>query len=209
MLEFLTQFSCLLIRFNFLKLFAVPSWTAYSSPELDIPGAVVAMPNAAESSHQLESFLDTILELSPLDFYLLRCSQVLWCCNMTCYYHLQQLSPVNWAQLFRLLFFSVKYTPPAQPAGKCQIPSSLCTVFPQIFYSNSAGMTAYLWIRVADSQHSLCPGFLNKWLQLDIGGNILIETKISPVYLHLPFSAWRSASCSKLEEKEKLSHIWR
>lgn len=97
---FSTQFSCLLIHFNFLKLFAVSQllyWTAHTRADLDIPGVVVAMPNTAESSHQLGSCLDTVLELSSLDFHLLRCSQISWCCNMTCYYHHQQLSSVSWA----------------------------------------------------------------------------------------------------------------
>lgn len=64
MLDFFTQFSCLLIHFNFLKLFVISqllSWSAHTIPELGIPGTLVAMSNTAESSHQLGGFLDTVV----------------------------------------------------------------------------------------------------------------------------------------------------
>lgn len=128
MLEFFTQFSCLLIHFNFLKLFVVsqlPSWTTHTSLELNIPGAAVAMANTAESSHQLGSFLDIVLELSSLDFYLLKSHPAVTLPVITCSsYHL--LAGHSYAGCH---FFSVKYH---QVSLWCEIPSSLCTVFTQI-----------------------------------------------------------------------------
>ena len=37
--------------------------------------------------------------------------------------------------------------------------------FPKFLYCKQAGMTEYPWIRVADSQHRFCTGFLNKLLK--------------------------------------------
>lgn len=134
MLEILAQFYCLLFHFSFLKFFLffffsvsqLPFWTAHTSPEWAIPGAVVAKPNTAESSHQLGSFLDTVWVLSPLDSCLLRCSQVSWSCNRSCYYHLQKLSPISWAVIQVVIFFCEVY--PTSSTCWCQIPSSLRSV---------------------------------------------------------------------------------
>lgn len=119
----------------------------------------VVMPNTAESSHKIGSFMGTLLEPSPLDFFLLRCSQVSWCCAVTCYYHLQQLSSVTqvifflWSMPHQLILL-ISVTSPAVYAQW----------FPK-FLNSKQWIIAHLWIGIANCQLRLYMVFLKTLLR--------------------------------------------
>lgn len=146
MLEILAQFYCLLFHFSFLNFFFfqlvsflfglhTPVQSGLFQEQLWQSQIQQRAPTSWEVFWTLCgcSALWTFASLGVLRSHEAATGAVIIICSS---YHLLT------GQLFKLLFFSVKYTPPAQPAG-VRSPAVYAQCFLKFLYSKQAAMTAY------------------------------------------------------------------